>query len=68
MDKLDGLPWRTSSYSGSNGGNCIEVATTTASTVAVRDSKDPDGPVLTVSSQRWRSLLAEAVRVDRPVD
>jgi hypothetical protein len=45
MDKLDGLTWRTSSYSGSNGGNCIEVATT-VNTVAVRDSKDPRAAVL----------------------
>jgi hypothetical protein len=59
MDKLDGLPWRTSSYSGSNGGNCIEVATTTASTVAVRDSKDPHGPVLAFGPQDWQRFAAQ---------
>lgn len=45
MDQLDGRTWRKSSYSGSNGGNCIEV-TTTPGTVAVRDSDDPHGPCL----------------------
>jgi hypothetical protein len=45
MDQLDGLTWRTSSYSGSNGGNCIEIAAT-ANAVAVRDSKTPHGTVL----------------------
>jgi Domain of unknown function (DUF397) len=36
--------WRTSSYSGNNGGNCVEVAA--ARKIAIRDSKDPHGPVL----------------------
>jgi hypothetical protein len=58
MDKLNGLAWRKSSYSGSNGGNCIEVATTTASTVAVRDSKDPHGPVLAFGPQDWQRFAA----------
>lgn len=39
------LQWRKATYSSSNGGNCIEVATVDQ-TVAVRDSKDPDGPRL----------------------
>ena len=52
MDNLDGLTWRTSSYSGSNGGNCMEVATSTA-VVAVRDSVDPDGPVLAFGRRDW---------------
>ena len=43
MDHLKDVAWRTSSYSGSNGGNYIEVAAT-ARAVAVRDSKDPGGP------------------------
>jgi hypothetical protein len=35
--------WRKSSRSGSEGGNCVELAHTM---VAVRDSKNPAGPVL----------------------
>jgi len=61
MDHPDHLTWRTSSYSGSNGGNCIEVAAT-ASAVAVRDSKDPHGPVLAFGPKEWRRF-AENVKL-----
>lgn len=44
--------WRKSSYSGSSGTNCVEVAVS-----SVRDSKNP-GPVLTFPVARWRSFLA----------
>jgi hypothetical protein len=50
MDQLEGRTWRKSSHSGSN---CVEI-TTTPGTVAVRDSNDPHGPVLTFDSQDWR--------------
>ena len=42
---MTGSAWRTSSYSGDNGGTCVEVGTT-GPAVAVRDSKHPDGPQL----------------------
>ncbi|MFF3497810.1 DUF397 domain-containing protein [Streptomyces sp. NPDC003247] len=42
------LAWRKSSYSGDQGGQCVEVAETSAATVAVRDSKTPAGPMLTL--------------------
>ncbi|MGH3189054.1 MAG: DUF397 domain-containing protein [Streptosporangiaceae bacterium] len=48
---LNRAAWRKSSYSGNNGGACIEVAA--ARTVAVRDSKDPSGPVLPFGPQAW---------------
>ena len=41
---LDSAIWRKSSYSGSNGGACVDVADNLPGIVAVRDSKDPDGP------------------------
>jgi hypothetical protein len=44
MDVTD-VSWRKSSYSGDNGGACVEVGTA-GSAVAVRDSKDPEGPRL----------------------
>lgn len=58
--------WIKSSYSDPNGGNCVETRQPAADVVQVRDSKDPNGPVLTVSSQRWRNFLSGAVRQDRP--
>lgn len=50
--------WRKSSFSGGSGGNCVEVATNLPGVIAVRDSKDPDGPVLTLTSAQWRSFAA----------
>ena len=51
-----GTLWRKSSYSGNGGGNCVEVAHD-PHVVAVRDSKNPDGPVLTFSRDEWASFL-----------
>ncbi|KOV55631.1 DUF397 domain-containing protein [Streptomyces sp. MMG1121] len=48
--------WRKSSYSGSEGGDCIEVATH-PTTIHVRDSKNPTGPVLTLSPTTWTEFL-----------
>ncbi|MEV8324368.1 Scr1 family TA system antitoxin-like transcriptional regulator [Kitasatospora sp. NPDC056731] len=56
-------PWRKSSYSGNNGGNCVEVATTRPGRL-VRDSKDPEGPVLDFSPVAWQSFI-DAVRTGR---
>lgn len=50
--------WRKSSYSGGNGGTCVEVARNLPGAVAVRDSKDPGGPVLTVSRDEWACFIA----------
>jgi hypothetical protein len=40
MTDLTNAEWRKSTYSGSNGGNCVEVAANLPGVVAVRDSKD----------------------------
>lgn len=50
--------WRKSSYSGTNGGNCVEVARALPAAIAVRDSKDPDGPKLTFTPQAWAAFTA----------
>lgn len=52
-----GTAWRKSSYSGNGGANCVEVACNLPGVVAVRDSKNPDGPVLTVSENEWASFI-----------
>ena len=48
--------WRKSSYSGSNGGECIEVAV--AGAVLVRDTADHGGPVLSFTAEAWRAFTA----------
>ena len=49
--------WRKSSYSGGQGGQCVEVASTPGH-VAVRDTRDNgNGPVLRVSSADWSRLM-----------
>jgi hypothetical protein len=48
--------WRKSSYSSGNGGVCVEVAQNLPSAVAVRDSKNPDGPVLALAPSQWRAF------------
>jgi hypothetical protein len=47
--------WRKSSRSSTNGGNCVEVAPLPG-VVAVRDSKNPDGPALTFTHATWRTF------------
>jgi hypothetical protein len=52
--------WRTSSYSG-NSGNCVEVAPA-PNGVLVRDSKDPAGPTLAVTTAQWQAFLTTVTR------
>jgi hypothetical protein len=72
----DGIIWRKSSFSASNGdcvevgwrkssvssanGDCVEVAVV-AHRVAVRDSKNIAGPVLAFGERPWRAFLARTV-------
>ncbi|MFB8206154.1 DUF397 domain-containing protein [Kitasatospora purpeofusca] len=56
------LVWFKSSYSGAEGGECVEVAEAT-STVLVRDSKDKSGPSLTFSPAAWEAFVEFAQSV-----
>jgi Domain of unknown function (DUF397) len=58
VNTIAGAIWRKSSYTGSNGGNCVEVADNLSGVVAVRDSKDPGGPVLAFGPDEWRAFMA----------
>lgn len=49
--------WRKSSHSGSNGGDCLEVAANLPGTIPVRDSKDPHGPALVFGTSAWSSFV-----------
>ncbi|MEW2381548.1 DUF397 domain-containing protein [Micromonospora sp. NPDC047707] len=50
--------WRTSTRSNNNGGACVEVADNLPGVIAVRDSKDPAGPVLAFTPASWRAFVA----------
>ncbi|MFE9703437.1 DUF397 domain-containing protein [Streptomyces sp. NPDC005930] len=50
------IQWRKASYSGDQGGNCLEVAEL-PSAVAVRDSKDPSGFVLALAPAAFATFL-----------
>ncbi|CAL9398074.1 hypothetical protein SUDANB6_01398 [Streptomyces sp. enrichment culture] len=54
-----GLVWFKSSYSGTEGGQCVEVAAGSAA-VHVRDSKAVAGPILTVSREAWAGFVGPA--------
>jgi Domain of unknown function (DUF397) len=48
--------WRKSSFSSEPDGNCVEVAYAPTG-VAVRDSKNTGGPMLTIGLTGWRALI-----------
>ncbi|WP_181785914.1 DUF397 domain-containing protein [Streptomyces phytophilus] len=54
-----GLSWCKSSYSSQDGGDCIEVAPTPRA-IHVRDSKDPEGPILRFTPDAWAAFVAYA--------
>ncbi|GAA0582634.1 DUF397 domain-containing protein [Actinomadura livida] len=58
---LNDVTWRKASRSGENGGNCVELAGLPG-VVAVRDSKDPDGPVLLLTRTVLRTAVQSAPR------
>ncbi|WP_031089818.1 DUF397 domain-containing protein [Streptomyces sp. NRRL S-15] len=55
---LNAVTWRKSSYSNSDGGECVEVSDDFAAVVPVRDSKNPHGPALTFASDGWSSFVS----------
>ncbi|QKW32855.1 DUF397 domain-containing protein [Actinomadura sp. NAK00032] len=61
---LSNATWRKASRSGENGGNCVELADVAgASVVAVRDSKNPDGPVLLLTRAALRTAVQSAADI-----
>ncbi|MER5395765.1 DUF397 domain-containing protein [Streptomyces sp. NPDC002599] len=49
--------WRKSSYSGGEGGDCLEVADGHPARIPVRDSKNP-GPVIAFGAEAWGTFVA----------
>ncbi|MER5969863.1 DUF397 domain-containing protein [Streptomyces sp. NPDC002055] len=59
--RTDNPQWIKSSHSGSEGGDCVEVAIDTG-TIQVRDSKNPHGPALTLTPEAWTDFIRFASR------
>ncbi|ACU69218.1 protein of unknown function DUF397 [Catenulispora acidiphila DSM 44928] len=55
----DGLQWRKAAASSGNG-SCVELAPGLAGSVYMRDSKDPQGPVLTFTRKEIAAFLEGA--------
>lgn len=53
---VGGAAWRKASYSGNTGGDCVEVAAQPC-LVAVRDSKNPEGPAFTVAPEAFTTFV-----------
>ncbi|SCK42482.1 DUF397 domain-containing protein [Streptomyces sp. WMMB 322] len=61
MSSTDEPTWTKSSYSGSEGDSCLEVATL-PDTVHIRDSKDTTRPHLILSPTTWKTFVSHAAR------
>jgi Domain of unknown function (DUF397) len=58
MNGSDGPRWRKSTFSGANGGGCVEVAGHDGM-ILVRDTKDHGrGPVCRYTPEEWRAFIA----------
>ncbi|WP_328772201.1 DUF397 domain-containing protein [Streptomyces sp. NBC_00286] len=55
--ELNSARWRRSSYSNTNGGECVEITDDFPGVVPVRDSKTPHGPVLLVPAAAWDEFV-----------
>ena len=64
---LTAAPWRKSSYSGANGGECIEAAPGfIPGAVPMRDSKDPEGPALVFGADAFATFITAVKRGEFP--
>ncbi|MFE6621312.1 DUF397 domain-containing protein [Streptomyces sp. NPDC057740] len=54
---LGALAWRKSTHSSDQGGNCIEIAETPHTTIAIRDSKNPAGPMVTLDPAAFTTFV-----------
>jgi hypothetical protein len=57
---LAGATWFKSSRSGPTGGNCVEVAFLPAGDVAMRNSRQPEGPALVFTQAEWDAFIGGA--------
>lgn len=57
MDTVDHGTWRKATYSGNNGGQCVETANA-VSGIAVRDTANRDGVTLVIPAGSWSAFVA----------
>ncbi|MGY1498310.1 DUF397 domain-containing protein [Streptomyces sp. QTS52] len=63
---LSSVTWRKSSYSNTDGGECVEVSDNARAVVPVRDSKTPDAPTLILRAAAWTSFVTAVRRDELP--
>ncbi|MFJ9529340.1 DUF397 domain-containing protein [Streptomyces cyaneofuscatus] len=56
---LTSASWRKSSYSNSDGGDCVEVSDDLPGVVPVRDSKQPEGPAVVFGTTAWSAFISD---------
>ncbi|MFJ4703291.1 DUF397 domain-containing protein [Streptomyces anulatus] len=56
--ELSTAHWRSSSYSNTNGGECVQISDDFPGIVPVRDSKNPTGPALVLRAAAWDAFIS----------
>jgi hypothetical protein len=56
MEAVNSATWRKSSYSGGNGGGCVETGVADAGRVLVRDTTDREGGTLIIPADAWQAF------------
>ncbi|MEU3207891.1 DUF397 domain-containing protein [Streptomyces cyaneofuscatus] len=56
--ELSTAHWRSSSYSNTNGGECVQVSDDFPGLIPVRDSKNPTGPALVLQAPAWSAFIS----------
>jgi hypothetical protein len=57
MEAIDSATWRKSTYSGSNGGGCVEAGSVEPGRVLIRDTTNRGGTVLDISAEAWLGFM-----------
>lgn len=56
METINSATWRKSSYSGTNGGGCVEAGVAEQARVLVRDTTNRSGSVLDIPAKAWQNF------------